>query len=232
MKYLNIEPSTFGAEDAEDVQVASELLERKLADIDSQLAQLSDANSIKRAELLLDYGHTSLELQRNFEAWEVGKQAFNIFAPAEDWDGAVQACNVIFAADQPDSLVALGNGVWLAVTFPLDPELSVVMLEHIVNETPDDSDGGAVAAAAALYIVDVRAQDKDRENLLFFTNQLLATVARRHSNIESQADFEAWVKKLELDSPDDFLGRLAQVLNVMVQDDWWVDRDALRAKLL
>jgi len=228
MKYLNLDPSTLGAEDSEDAQVSSELLEQKLADIDSQL---SETTSIKRAELLLDYGRTCLELQRNFEAWQTGQQAFNIFVPAEDWEGAVLACDVMFSADQPDSLVALGNGVWLAVTFPIDPELSVVMLDHIIDETPNDSDGGAVAAAVAHYLVDLRAQGKDRENLLFFTNQLLATVARRHSNVESQGDFEAWIKKLELDSPDDFLGRLAQVLNVMVQDDWWVDRDALRAKL-
>jgi len=228
MKYLNFDPSTLGAEDSEDAQVSSELLEQKLADIDSQL---SETTSIKRAELLLDYGRTCLELQRNFEAWQTGQQAFNIFVPAEDWEGAVLACDVMFSADQPDSLVALGNGVWLAVTFPIDPELSVVMLDHIIDETPNDSDGGAVAAAVAHYLVDLRAQGKDRENLLFFTNQLLATVARRHSNVESQGDFEAWIKKLELDSPDDFFGRLAQVLNVMVQDDWWVDRDALRAKL-
>jgi hypothetical protein len=229
MKYLNLDPSTLGAEDAEDVQVSSDLLEQKLAEIDSQLAQESE--SIKRAELLLDYGHTCLELQKNFEAWQVGQQAFDIFAPAENWEGAVLACEVMFGAEQPSSLVALGNAVWLAVTFPIEPELSVLMLNHIVDETPDDSDGGAVAAAAAHYLVDLRAKGKDRENLLFFTKQLLATVARRHSNVESQADFDAWVKKLELDSPDDFFGRLAQVLNVMVQDDWWVDRDALRAKL-
>ncbi|KHD06060.1 hypothetical protein PN36_26780 [Candidatus Thiomargarita nelsonii] len=228
MKYLKLDSSTLGAEDSADAQVSSELLEKKLADIDKQL---SETTSIKRAELLLDYGRTCLELERNFEAWQTGQQAFNIFVESEEWEGAVLACDVMFNADQPDSLVALGNGLWLAVTFPISPELSVVMLDHIIDETPDDSDGGAVAAAVAHYLVDLRAQDKDRENLLFFTNQLLGTVARRHSNVESQEDFEAWVKKLELDSPDDFFGRLGQVLNVMVQDDWWVDRDALRAKL-
>jgi hypothetical protein len=231
MKYLNLNPSVQGAEDAEDSQVASALLEQKLADIDSQLAQLSEKDTIQRAELFLDYGRTCLELQKNFEAWQIGQQAFNIFAPAENWEGAVLACDIMFEAEQPDSLVALGNGVWLAVTFPIDPELTAVMLEHIVDETPYDSDGAAVAASAAHYIVDLRAKDEDRENLLFFTNQLLGTIARRHSNIETQADFEAWFKKLELDSPTDFLGRLAQILNVMVQDNWWVDRDALRAKL-
>lgn len=232
MKYINLNPSMQGAEDSEDTQTASELLEAKLADIEQQLAQLSaDANSIERANLLLDSAYTRLELQQDVEAWQLGHEVFKIFADAEDWEAAVQAADIIYNANQSDSLVALGNGVWLAVTFPIDPELSAVMLDHIVDETPSDSDGGAVAAVTAHYIADLRAEDKDRENLLFFTNQLIAKVARRHSNVEKQADFEAWMKKMELDSPPDFLGRLSQVLNVMVQDDWWVDRDALREKL-
>jgi hypothetical protein len=231
MKYLNLDPSIQGAESGEDVQVASELLEKKLADIDSQLAKLSDTDSIKRAELLVDSGDTCLDLRKLFEAWQVGQSAFKIFVTAENWEGAVQACNIMFSSEQPDSLVALGNGIWLSVTFPIDPELSVAMLEHIVDETPNNSDGGAVAAATALYLADLRAQGSNRDDLLFFTNQLLAKVARRHSNVENQTDFEAWFKKLELDSPDALFGRLAQMLDVMVQDNWWVDRDALRAKL-
>ena len=230
MKYLNVNPSMQGAEDSGDIQIPTELLEKELVEIDKKLAQVSEKNK-KRAELLVDYGNTCLELQKNFDAWQAGQEAFKIYASIEDWDGAVLACNTMFLAEQPDSLVALGNGVWLAVTFPIEPELSVVLLEHIVDETPDDSDGAAIAAATAHYIVDLRAKDKERENLLFFTNQLLATVARRHSNVENQADFQAWFDKLELNSPEDFLGRLGQILNVMVQDDWWVDRDAMRAKL-
>ncbi len=228
MKYINLNPSVQGAEDSEDTQVASEILEAKLADIEQQLAQLPANSSIERANLLLDSAYTRLELQKDVEAWQLGHEVFKIFADAEDWEAAVQAADIIYNANQSDSLVALGNGVWLAVTFPIDPELSAVMLDHIVEETPSDSDGGAVAAVTAHYLADLRSGN---ENLLFFTNQLLAKVARRHSNVEKQADFEAWMKKMELDSPADFLGRLSQVLNVMVQDDWWVDRDALRKKL-
>ncbi|BAP57345.1 hypothetical protein THII_3048 [Thioploca ingrica] len=233
MKYLNLDPSIVGAEDAEDKIIASELLERKLAEIDKQLEQLSANNTApsKRAELLLDYADTCLELQKDFTAWQMAYQAFQLFIPLENWEGAVQACHILFKTEQPDSLAALGNGVWLAVTFPIDPELSVLMLESIVSETPDDSDGGAVAAATAHYIVDLRTEGQLRENLLFFTNQLLAKVARRHSQVNNQTDFESWFRRLELDSPPDFLGRLAQVLEVIVQDNWWIDREALRTKL-
>jgi len=233
MKYLNFDSATQGAEDEEDVQNSSELLEQQLAVIVAKLAQVSSlAEPLRYAELLLDQGLLQLELQQLTEAYETGQQAFALFAHAEEWEGAVQACNIMFASEQPKSLVALGNGVWLAVTFPIDPELSIVMLEHIVDETPDDSDGGAIAAATAHYIADLRLEEGSiRENLLFFTNQLLATVARRHSQVDNQVAFETWFKKLELDSPKDFLGRLAQILEVMVQDDWWIDREAIRARL-
>ncbi|WP_069470488.1 hypothetical protein [Candidatus Marithrix sp. Canyon 246] len=228
MKYINLNPSVQGAEDSEDTLVASEILETKLADIEQKLAQLPANSSMERANLLLDSAYTRLELEKDVEAWQLGHEVFKIFADAEDWEAAVQAADIIYNANQSDALVALGNGVWLAVTFPIDPELTAVMLDHIVEETPADSDGAAVAAVTAHYIADLRSEN---ENLLFFTNQLLAKVARRHSNVEKQADFEAWMKKMELDSPPDFLGRLSQVLNVMVQDDWWVNRDALREKI-
>ena len=114
----------------------------------------------------------------------------------------------------------------------MDPELTVAMLQHVVDETPADSDGAAVAAATAHYVVDMRAvEGPQRENLLFYTNQMLATVARRHSEVLGQQDFDRWFRKLELHDPALFLARLRNVVDVLVQDEWWIDRDALREKL-
>ena len=56
-------------------------------------------------------------------------------------------------------------------------------------------------------------------------------MARRHSQTASQDDFDRWSRELELNDPAAFLPRLGQVLDVIVQDDWWFDRDALRARL-
>jgi len=88
-----------------------------------------------------------------------------------------------------------------------------------------------VAATVAHYVVDLRAEGRQREDLMFYTNQLLATVARRHSNVLDQEAFGRWFKKLELEDPAKFLPRLRNVVDVLVQDEWWIDRDAIRAKL-
>jgi len=220
------------AESADDASISVEKLQAQLAAAQDQMAQLPlGHHPLQAAELQLKIAGLLVDLQHKVEGMAEARAAFDVFVNNQQWDDAVQCCEVIFHADQDNSLVALGNGVWLSVTFPVDPELSVNMLSHIVEETPDDADGAAVAAATAHYIVDMRANDKQRDNLSFYTNQLLGSVARRHSKVESQEQFAYWVEKLELNEPQKFLTRLRNVVDVLVQEDWWVDRDAIWASL-
>ena len=230
MKYLNPEHQR-DADSAEDVEESSFLLEARLAEVRQHRNEIQDRQSVAFANLLLDEARFLVRLEKMPEAWQAAREAFDLFLNKEDWQGAVEACDVLFATDQPESLAALGQGVWLAVTFPMDPELTVAMLDHIVEETPDDSDGAAVAAVTAHYIADLRSEGRKRDDLLMFTNNLLATVARRHSKVESQEAFSYWMEKLELNDPAKFLVRLRNVIDVLVQTEWWFDRDALRDRL-
>jgi len=106
-----------------------------------------------------------------------------------------------------------------------------LLLQHVVEETPPDADGAAVAAVTAYYLVDLRARDPQREHLLLYANQVLATVARRHSGVDGQQSFNKWIGDMELNDPALFLPRLRNVVDVLVQDEWWFDRDALQAAL-
>lgn len=230
MKYLNQEHMR-DADSGEDVQESAFLLEARLAEVRQHRAEIQEPESDAVADLLLQEGRLLIRLEKMPEAWQAAREAFDLYLANENWQGAVEACDVMFAADQPESMAALGQGVWLAVTFPIDPELTVAMLDHIVEETPDDSDGAAVAAVVAHYIVDLRSEGRQRDDLMFFTNNLLATVARRHSNVESQEAFNYWMEKLELNDPAKFLVRLRNVIDVLVQTEWWFDRDALRERL-
>lgn len=233
MKYLKEDAALLDMDSAEDTQESLVLREQRLAEIDQKLIELpAGYASVQRAELLLAGGRALIDLERFQEAWDRAREAFDIYTAAEDWEGAVQASEILFLSDQPESLPALGQGIWLAVTFPIDPELTVAMLQHVIDDTPPDSDGAAVAAIVAHYVVDMRAPEgKSRENLLFYTNQMLAATARRHSGVQSQQDFDRWFQKLELNDPALFLPRLRNVVDVLVQDEWWIDRDALREKL-
>lgn len=191
-----------------------------------------DCDAAERCSIELDIAHAQQQLERGHEAWPTARAAFDVFVENQQWEPAARACDVLYQSDQPDSLVALGNGIWLAVTFPIDPEITVNMLAHVVDDTPDDSDGAAVAAATALFIADTRTPEgADRDRLHFFASQLLGKVARRHSEVETQEQFDFWVEKLELNDPDKFLIRLRNVVDVLVQEDWWIDRDRVRESI-
>lgn len=204
--------------------------------LDALLERLDDltrtkASAAELADARLQMARALVGLERGAEAWPLGREVLDVFIAHEDFESAADACDVLFQADQPQSLAALGQGIWLAVTYPIDPDLSVELLTHIVEETPDDADGAAVAATTALFLADLRAEGTQRENLMFFANQILGQVARRHGGVDSQEAFDYWMKKLELNQPEKFLVRLRNVVDVLVQDDWWFDREALRERL-
>jgi len=230
MKYLK-EDHMRDADSGEDVTESAYLLEARLTELRQHRTEVQDRNSAAYADLMLEEGRLLLRLEKMDEAWSAARAAFDIYLGQGNWQGAVEASEVLYAADRPESLAALGQGIWLAVTFPIDAELTVAMLEHVVEETPDDSDGAAVAAVTAHYVADLRTEGKRRDDLVFYTNNLLGTVARRHSQVQSQEAYDYWVKKLELHDPQLFLPRLRNVVDVLVQDDWWFDRDALRERL-
>jgi hypothetical protein len=208
-------------------------LEGLLVEMRDQLAALPEsAPGEQRASIQLEMARALQILERGEEAWPLAMTAFGIFAERNDWENAADACDVAYQTGEPDALIALGHGIWIGVTFPIDPEISVHLLSHVVDDTPDDSDGAAVAAATACFIADVRADEgPEKERLSFFAHQLLGKVARRHSEIETQDQFELWVEKLELNEPDKFLIRLRNVVDVLVQDQWWIDREATQARL-
>lgn len=206
--------------------------EDMLKQYQQQLAELpGDAEPLQRAKIELDIAEALLALERNSEAFISARRCLNVFIDNSAWQQATEACDLMFQADQKDSVIALGHGVWLAVTYPVEPTTSVAMMNHIVDETPNDSDGAAVAAITAQYIVDMRASDEQHESLSFLTMQIIANVAKRHSNVETQDQMDFWRERLELNDPQLFLPRLSQVVNVMVGDKWWFDREELRARL-
>ena len=233
MKNISPDQMVIGDKSGIDLAESRPSLQALLKEQERRLQALpADCDPIEGARIRLDIAETLLALQRCKESWDIARAAFDDFATAEAWQDAIEACDVLFQCDQEHSLVALGNGVWLAVTFPVPAQLTVAMLQHIVDETPDTSDGAAVAAMAAHYIAGLRTEGGERDSLTFFTNQLVAGVAKRHRGIENDPEMiKMWIEILGLNDVEELLSRLALMLDAITGDNWWIDRDALRARL-
>lgn len=235
MKYLHTEQEAYlgDAECASDAVRPKQLEEERLAGALAQLAELPATAAVEqRLELMSEAAYLLLDLERKDEAWQQGHEAFPLAMAAESWERAVHACNIIYQSDKEDALKALAHGVWLAVTYPIDPELSVLMLKQLTEETPPKTDAAAIPAAAAAYLVELRAEGKQREELQFFTAGMLAETAKKHSEVvDNKEIFDFWVERLELNDPSKVLPRLGKILDTLVPEGWWYDRDLLRSRL-
>lgn len=204
--------------------------------LDGKLKELAslpdDADAIDKALLQLDIAEAMVGTGQEVEAWDSARNAFDVFIANEQWQDAVKCCDVLYQTSQPASLMALGQGIWLAVTYPIDPQLSVNMLSYIIDETPGKADGAAVAAITAHYIADMRAKDKQHESLTFLTKEMVANAAKAHSGVSDQESMSTWMERLQLHDPAIFLPRLSLVVGAIVPSDkWWFDREALRAAI-
>lgn len=219
--------------DSDDAGQSRQYIEEYLATKQAELRALdAGASPVDGAFIKLDIATALVGIHRNDEAWEHARFAFDTFLDAGMWEQAVQCCDVLYQCSQGASLLALGMGVWLAVTFPIDPALTVNMLSYVVDETPGDADGAAVAAVTAHYIADIRASGKQHESLTFLTRQQLTRVAEQHAGVKDQESLDRWMQKLQLLEPDVFIPKLGLVIGAIVpHDQWWFDKDVIREKI-
>ncbi len=207
---------------------------KRLTDKQLELSKLGlDVAPLVRANIQFDIAEIMLDVAdagMREAAWGLAKEAFIIYLDNEKWDDAVRATDLLYQTELPASLTALGNGLWLAVSYPIDPELSIIMLNNLIDDTPASSDGAAVAAVVAHYIADIRLEGEKRESTMFLTASMLSKVAERHSQITDQAQMNMWMQKLDLNDPDVFLPRLSMVIDAIVEGAWWYDKDDLRSR--
>ncbi len=231
MQHLHKNQFDLGAQCQDDARVAMQVLERKARQIQRRIDAMERKNPDrieKYAELNHQLAVVLIDMDQGQMAWNRAFPVLALYIDHKQWQQAVMLCETLFRSEQADSLVALGHALWLSITFPVEPTLTLAQLQHVIDETPDDSDGAAVAAAMAAYVVDLRG-DNAGDDAALAAGQMLNDVARRHGHAQSRDEFDRWFRKLELDDPAKLLVRMRNIIDVLVQDQWWIDRNALQA---
>ncbi len=228
-KYLNKAQNVFDADDGEDFHTSSEQLEARLEYFTNALANTPEVDIENRIKNLCEIAFLQVDRYKGQDAWDKAFEAFNLSIEHQRWEDAVISCDAMFLSEGPEHLKALAHGIWLGVSFPIDPEVTIALLQHLIEESPKEADTRAIAAASAHYITSVRCGSDD--DLTFFTQQMLASVADSHSHVTDQSTFDVWFKTLGLDNPDNFLPKLSGALNLLVEENWWFDRDEIRSHM-
>ena len=233
MSYLNQHIFDLGADSQEDAKISVESLKRKAEQIQNRIDQCGITDYEDLNNLKLQLGEILVDLNLSKDAWNCLFPTFNSRIQHQQWEQAVVVCDTLFRSGHDDALIALGHSLWLSITFPVDVTLTLSQLQHVIDETPEDSDGAAVAAAVAAYVADLRITPETESNTksdsTLAVGKMLNEVSHRHGNVQTQDEFNSWFEKLELNRPDKFLVRMRNIIDVLVQGQWWIDRPALQA---
>ena len=228
-KYLNQDQDLFDADGSEDLHASSKQLESRLKFFEDKLGNTTEDQFQQKIDTLIEIAHIQVERYEGAIAWEVAMRAFDLAVKNKLWESAAIACDKMFQSEGPDALKALGHGIWIGVTFPIDSEVSVALLQHLVDESPKEANTRAIAAASAYYITSMR--DGEEADITFFAKQLLTSVADGHSHISDQGSFDIWHKALELDNSDIFLPKLSNAVEQLVDGNWWFDKEEMRSNI-
>ncbi len=228
MNYLNRQQFDLGADSQDDAVTSTAVLDLKARQIEDRMFALPASEENQRIELGHQLALLQIDQEKHADAWNSAMPALKMHLRNESWEQSVVVCDTLFRCNHDDSLVALGHALWLSITFPVDVTLTIAQLRHVIDETPSDSDGGAVAAAMAGYVNQLRGSENNNDDAALVVGQLLNDVARRHSNVQNQEEFDHWFSRLELDQPDKLVVRMRNIIDVLVQDQWWIDRDELQ----
>ena len=188
-----------------------------------------DLRDSERLDAQLELSQVLLDLNEPTMAFGVAREVLDAGIRAVRYEEAASACQVMYLSEQPEAMPALGHGLWLALACPIDPELTWQMLHHLVEETPPQSDGAAVAAMLAYFLMEKRAAGAERDRLIFLARQQVAEVAERHRGITDEEAIGIWIQMYDLDDVDVLLERMARILDA-ITPVWWFDREAVRAR--
>ena len=188
-----------------------------------------DIKDSERLDVQLELARILLDLGESEAAFATAREVLDTGIQAERYEAVASACQVMYLSEQPESTPALGHGLWLALACPMDPELTWQMLRHLVEETPSHSDGAAVAAMLAYFLMEKRAVGEERNRLIFLAQQQVAEVAERHRGITDEETIGTWVQMHDLDDVDVLVERMARILDA-ITPTWWFDREAVRAR--
>ena len=96
LKYIKEDPGVGNADDSTDAKESTGMLERLVADLRGQLAELSPgAEALRRADLQLQLGRALVRLEKGAEAWAAARAALDLYLAERAWEGAAQALSLI-----------------------------------------------------------------------------------------------------------------------------------------
>ncbi|MBF0628741.1 MAG: hypothetical protein HQL91_11055 [Magnetococcales bacterium] len=126
---------------------------------------------------------------------------------------------------------ALAQRIWVGLKTDA-PAIEVVQsLFHLLNTLGPSHDLAPYICALAHLLAKHRTPDHEDRDLAIGQSQQMFSLVCDTYNVIGEEAFQIWVEAKGLDNPDGYIPSILKGLEMMVGDDWWIDRDGLQREL-
>lgn len=168
----------------------------------------------------------------DLEDWELNRQALERANERRDWNEALRI--LIYLGNKDGNLEAyraMAQAAWLALKGTADVAHVVLTLYNLlVSVGPRHAAAGPLASLANLMCQLRTPNHPEAELARIQAQQMLRYVGDAH-RLESQEEFEAWVRDQRLDDPDHFVPIALELIEGMVGWEWWIDREGIQREM-
>ncbi|MBF0296330.1 MAG: hypothetical protein HQL96_14165 [Magnetococcales bacterium] len=166
------------------------------------------------------------------EEWNEDRKSLDQLSRAGEWSEALKILKRLSTKHKNHQIYsALAQRIWVALKTDA-PAIEVVQgLFHLLNTLGPRHELAPDICALAHLIAKHRTPDHpDRDLAIGQAQQMFSVVCDTLKVIGDEA-FRIWVTANRLDQPDFYTAKVLKGLEIMVGDEWWIDREALQRGL-
>ncbi len=163
------------------------------------------------------------------EEWRLNKAAIARFSRSGQWQEVLDLLTDLSKKQRNHEIYkALAQRVWVGLKSDAPVTEVVLALYHLLNTLgPRHEVAGPIVALAHLIAKHRTPEHPDRALAQAQSQQMFALVLDTIGIVGDEA-FGKWVAHNHLDDPNHYIPVVLNCLEIMVGDDWWIDREALQ----
>lgn len=166
------------------------------------------------------------------EEWEMNKQAIKRYAKQGQWEEVLKNL-VILSTKRKNNEVfqAIGQRVWVALKSDASVTDAVLALHQLLHTFGVKHEVAPHIAALAQLVSHHRTPDDPDAPLAQGQVQQMFAIVCEEVGVVGEEAFQKWVVENRLDDPEYVATVVFRALELMINDDWWIDRGALQKEM-
>ncbi|MBF0284751.1 MAG: hypothetical protein HQL51_09860 [Magnetococcales bacterium] len=168
------------------------------------------------------------------EDWELNREELKRHNQAHKWGEVLRVLYYLSNKDgHPDVHKALAQAAWMALKWDAPtPEATVILYNLLVTIGPRHRAAGALSSLANLLVKLRGPRHADPELAHAQALQMLRFTSNAQGvEPDNQEAFLQWVADHQLNDPEVIIPPVFELIDALVQGDWWIDREAVQQEM-